>query len=92
MGVGADLRIKDYLAKVCRSELGTRQPDVTLPQEENQASICIKNQNRLPETPPDWREELSSDRNSHVCFKLVTVHSDFSSALGLALLKLCFSL
>lgn len=28
-----DLRIKDYLSKVCRSELVTHQPDVTLQQE-----------------------------------------------------------
>lgn len=51
MGVGADLKIKDYLAKVCRSELVTRHSDVTLAQEKNQASIFIADQKRLREPP-----------------------------------------
>lgn len=58
MGVGADLKIKDYLAKVCRSELLTRQPDVTLAQEKNQASIFTTDRKRLQE-PPAGRLRLA---------------------------------
>lgn len=89
MGAGTHLRIEDYLAKVCRSELVRRQPDVTLQQEKNQASVLLRNPNRLQETPPGRAQLLT---NSLVGFKLVKVYTDFRSAPGRDLLKIRLSL
>lgn len=56
MGAGTDLRIRDYLAKVSRSEALTRQPDATLQQEEKQASVFAQNQRGCGNLRPEASE------------------------------------